>query len=155
MLSKALELIEEQSGKIIEVSSVYQSAPWGFSDPINFLNQVICLETLLSPEDLLAKLLNTETSLGRTRHGKDYNSRLIDIDILFYDHQVIDQPHLIVPHPRLHQRRFTLVPLAEIAAGFVHPVIGLPIIELLKNCEDQNPVDLTIPKPVALKATAV
>ena len=155
LLNQSVELIEKQVGRIVDASSVYETSPWGFQDDVFFLNQVVAIETLLSPFDLLAALLNIESAIGRTRTGKNYTSRLIDIDILFYEGQVIDRENLIVPHPRLHERRFTLVPLAEIAGGLVHPVFSLSINQLLENCTDQSDVkpyrNITISQNTAFK----
>jgi 2-amino-4-hydroxy-6-hydroxymethyldihydropteridine diphosphokinase len=149
LLKQSIELIEKQAGRIVYTSSVYETSPWGFQDDTYFLNQVVAIETLLSPFDLLAALLNIESAIGRIRTGKNYSSRLIDIDILFYGNQVIDQKHLKVPHPRLHERRFALVPLAEIAGELVHPVFSLTINQLVGQCMDQSEV-----KPYTNKAFA-
>lgn len=151
MLSQATELIQKQAGKITASSSVYETAPWGFFDETFFLNQVLCIETLLLPYDLLDALLHIETSIGRKRHGKNYTSRLIDIDILFYEDHIINHEHLTVPHPRLHERRFALLPLTEIAAGLVHPVSRLTIGELVLQCKDSSEVNLFFPEPVQQK----
>jgi 2-amino-4-hydroxy-6-hydroxymethyldihydropteridine diphosphokinase len=136
-LHQARSLINTRTGRIRKASSLYETAPWGFTDEINFLNQVVCIETLLPPLDLLTELLSIETKIGRTRASKNYSSRIIDIDILFYDDQIIDHEHLTIPHPRLHLRRFTLVPLSEIATGFIHPLIGKNMTTLLAACDDK------------------
>jgi 2-amino-4-hydroxy-6-hydroxymethyldihydropteridine diphosphokinase len=151
MLSLATELIQKQAGKITASSSVYETAPWGFFDETFFLNQVLCIETLLSPHDLLEALLHIETSIGRKRRGTNYTSRLIDIDILFYGDHIINHEHLTVPHPRLHERRFVLLPLTEIAASLVHPLLKLTIGELVLQCKDSSEVNLFFPKPVPQK----
>ncbi len=151
MLKQATELIEKQAGKITASSSVYETAPWGFFDEKFFLNQVLCVETLLSPYDLLDALLRIETLIGRTRHGNNYISRIIDIDILFFGNHIINQEHLTIPHPRLHKRKFTLLPLAEIAAGFVHPVFRLTVGDLVLRCTDSSEVNLFFPEPVPQK----
>lgn len=140
MLNEAKVLISDQTGKISQVSSVYQSVPWGFADETNFLNQVICIKTHLSPFDLLAGLMRIETILGRTRHSDGYTSRLIDIDILFYDNIILIDENLTIPHPRLHERLFTLLPLAELAEELVHPVFHLTVGELLNKCDDESDV---------------
>jgi len=151
MLSHAAELIGQNTGTITASSSVYETAPWGFYDETYFLNQVICLETLLPPYDLLDSLLHIETSIGRTRQGKNYSSRTIDIDILFYGDHIINHEHLTIPHPRQHERRFSLLPLAEIAPGFVHPVFKVTIHELLLKCSDVSEVHLYVGEPVSQK----
>lgn len=149
MLMQAACLIEENTGKIISSSSVYETAPWGFEDETYFLNQVHCLQTLLTPIDLLAALLHIETAIGRIRQGNNYTSRLIDIDILFFDNHIVDHEHLTVPHPRLHQRRFALSPLAEIAPDFIHPVLRITIRDLAQQCRDISEVHLFTPDPVS------
>ena len=110
-------------------SSVYETPPWGFVEQDVFLNQVIKAETYLEPEPLLRHLKRLETALGRVPNFQN-GPRLIDIDILFFDDAVIDTPPLVVPHPRLHERAFVLVPLAEIEPDFVHPTIQKPIRNL-------------------------
>ncbi len=110
-------------------SSVYETPPWGFVEQDAFLNQVIKAETYLEPEPLLRHLKRLETALGRVPNFQN-GPRLIDIDILFFDDAVIDTPPLVVPHPRLHERAFVLVPLAEIEPDFVHPTLQKPIRNL-------------------------
>jgi len=137
-LEKASEAISSIAGPITRCSSVYETEPWGFEDNKTFLNQVIELHTDMQAAELMEKILDTENKLGRMRSpgSSRYISRTIDIDILFYGQQVIDQPGLTIPHPRLHQRRFTLVPLSEIAPGMLHPVLNKSISDLEKICPD-------------------
>lgn len=111
-------------------SRIYETPPWGFLDQPAFLNMAIRAQTDLPPADLLAFLKQLETDLGREPTFRN-GPRLIDIDILFYDDLILDTPPLVIPHPRLHERDFVLVPLADIAPNFVHPVVRQPIHALL------------------------
>jgi len=128
-------LIIKDVGKIIECSSIYETAPWGVHEQPTFLNQVISIKTSYSPEELLDILLNIEVKMGRKRYRK-WDSRLIDIDILFYENQIISTNRLILPHPEIENRRFTLAPLSEIAADEIHPLLNKTIEELLKETRD-------------------
>jgi len=118
-------------------SGVYETPPWGFEDQPKFLNQVIKVNTYLEPEPLLKHLKRLEVALGR-KESFPNGPRLIDIDILFYDARIINTKKLIIPHPFLHLRRFVLVPLAEIAPGFIHPSLKIPVSQLLADCRDER-----------------
>ncbi|MEA3505615.1 MAG: 2-amino-4-hydroxy-6-hydroxymethyldihydropteridine diphosphokinase [Bacteroidota bacterium] len=146
LLNKAITQIGSSVGEIAELSSVYETEPWGFDDETPFLNQVIKINTTLEPYDVLSKILQIELVLGRVRKSKNYEPRVIDIDILFFDEMVInDSPDLIIPHPRLHQRKFTLMPLKEINSQMVHPVKGKTISELMDDCDDNLKVEKFVP----------
>ncbi len=139
-LQRARELITESCGELKAISSIYETAAWGKTDQPMFLNQVVEIITVLSPKELLQKILNIERQLGRARHEK-FGPRTIDIDILFYNEERHNSPSLTIPHPALQYRRFALTPMNEIAPGFVHPVLKKTIAELLEECPDDLPVN--------------
>jgi 2-amino-4-hydroxy-6-hydroxymethyldihydropteridine diphosphokinase len=134
-LERAINLLRERVGKPIRISSIYETAAWGNTDQNAFLNQVLELQTELSPEEVLTQTQQIETALGRIR-TIHWGPREIDIDLLFYGNLVQQTPILTLPHPQLHLRRFTLLPLAEILPGLVHPVLQKTIQELLEECPD-------------------
>ena len=138
-LNKAAALTEAYAGNIIMRSSVYKTAAWGITDQPDFFNQVLLIETSLPPEELMQILLAIEAKMGRKRLIA-MGPRNIDIDILFYTQEQINRPELIIPHPRLHLRRFALEPLAEIAPGFMHPVLKKTTSQLLQDCTDNSGV---------------
>ena len=115
-------------------SSVYETPPWGFTEQDAFLNQVVKVTTYLEPEPLLRHLKRMETALGRVPNFQN-GPRVIDIDILFFDNMIINTPPLMIPHPRLHERAFVLVPLAEIEPDFVHPILQRPINKILEDVD--------------------
>jgi 2-amino-4-hydroxy-6-hydroxymethyldihydropteridine diphosphokinase len=122
---------------ILAQSPVYETAPWGYTDQPNFLNQVIKAETDLTPEQLLATLKSAEVTLGRTPTFR-YGPRTIDLDLLLYDDLVMDTPQLTIPHPRLTERAFVLYPLADLTPDLRHPVAGLTIRQLRDRIHDQS-----------------
>lgn len=126
---------------IIQASSVYRSEPWGMADAPWFLNQVLQIRCTSSADALLKLLLEIERGLGRERQvdpSAGYASRSIDIDILYFDDLILETKDLTIPHPRLHLRRFTLLPLTEIAPNWLHPVFQMDQQALLANCEDEG-----------------
>jgi 2-amino-4-hydroxy-6-hydroxymethyldihydropteridine diphosphokinase len=114
-------------------SQVYETPPWGFEDQPKFLNQVIKAKTYLDAEPLLKHLKRLEVALGRKESFLN-GPRLIDMDILFYDDLVIDKPSMVIPHPRLHERGFVLLPLMDIAPDLVHPIIKKSVREMAALC---------------------
>lgn len=141
-LNQADSMISKSIGEIVKSSSVYESEPWGFIDSNRFLNKVNKVITLLSPEDLLSAIHKIEKSLGRTRVNNKYQSRTIDIDILFYDDIIYNAENLLIPHPHLHKRLFTLLPMMEIEPDYIHPLLKSNITGLFKNCDDSGIVNI-------------
>ncbi len=129
--------------EVLAHSSIYETEPWGYVDQPTFLNQAIKASTTLEPLDLLAYLKKLEASIGRHETFR-FGPRLIDLDILFYDNLVLETPALTIPHPRIPERAFVLVPLAEIAPDFCHPVSGKTILEL-KSAVDASTIELFQP----------
>ena len=138
LFADACILINNRCGQVVEVSSAYESEPWGFEADEWFLNRVIALDTELDPEMMMQRLLEIEAEFGRVRHPEQegYASRPIDLDILYFGERVIHSEHLTVPHPRLHLRRFALMPMCELAPDLVHPVLQKTQRELLEECPD-------------------
>ena len=139
-LDKTRELISGSCGSIILSSSVFETAAWGKTDQPDFLNQALLLETPLSAVDLLRSLLAIEQKMGRFR-GEKYGPRIIDIDMIFFNDDIVDLPDLKIPHPQMQNRRFVLTPLAEIAPNLIHPVLGRSMTQLLSECPDQLAVN--------------
>ena len=134
-LAIARELINLQCGSIITASSLYETAAWGKTDQPAFLNQALEVYTSLNARQLIRNILKIEKEMGRIREEK-YGPRLIDIDILLFNQEKHNYHFLKLPHPEMQNRRFALLPLAEIAPDMVHPVLNKPIAELLKQCKD-------------------
>jgi len=122
-IRRAVELLDERVG-VVAVSSVRETEPWGYADQPSFLNAAAAVETDLGARELLAALLEIERELGRTRDGARYGPRAIDLDLLLFGDETIDEPRLTVPHPRLHERRFALEPLAELDPALIVPGRG-------------------------------
>jgi 2-amino-4-hydroxy-6-hydroxymethyldihydropteridine diphosphokinase len=159
MIEKSRVFIEERVGKIMDFSPIYRSEPWGFESPDWFYNQVIRCETLLLPEKILTVIFDIETELGRIRCFDSaqqpnadiersrnaritYENRIIDIDILYFDNEIISTETLQIPHKHIQDRKFVLMPLCDIASDFVHPILKKTSLELLYNCEDKSRVEI-------------
>jgi 2-amino-4-hydroxy-6-hydroxymethyldihydropteridine diphosphokinase len=135
-LQQAIQLLEEQVGNITKCSDIYVTAAWGNISQPDFYNQAICLETTLSPNNLLKQTISIEESLGRIRTEKKWEQRTMDIDILFYNDEIIDTPDLKIPHPYIQERKFVLIPMAQIASFILHPKLQKNIQILLSECVD-------------------
>ena len=136
LLAEARRQLQAGVGNIRQASAIYETAAWGLENQPAFLNQVLLLETALSPEDLLREINRIEKILGRVR-GLKWAARVIDIDILYYGDLVLQTARLQIPHPFLQDRRFTLLPLAEIAPDWLHPVLQKTNRQLLDACPDK------------------
>lgn len=147
MLTAATDSIRERIGSVVACSQIYETAPWGTFDSREtqpFLNMALKVETPLGAQECLKACLDIERQLGRQRPktgnpsegARVYSSRPIDIDLIFYDNEVMNLPDLTIPHPRMHERRFVLQPLNDIAPTYVHPVLKKCISQLLLECED-------------------
>jgi 2-amino-4-hydroxy-6-hydroxymethyldihydropteridine diphosphokinase len=134
ILGKAIELLIQKVGIIISQSEDYETKPWGITDQPDFLNLAVSIHTTLKPLEILEQTQAIENQLGRVRKEK-WGARLIDIDIMFYGNEIIDEPNLKVPHPLMQERDFALIPLSEIAPNFVHPVLGKTVLELRELLE--------------------
>lgn len=143
---KFLEKADREITRIIGIvekrSAVYESEPFGFTADQTFLNRVLLLSSDLTAMQILSNIHIIEQELGRTRSTGGYSSRTIDIDILYFNSEVIFSDNLTIPHPRMHERLFTLKPLAEIAPDFIHPVLNLNSNELIAICPDKLIVDV-------------
>ncbi len=139
-LQATREAIAAQAGQLKGISDVYETAAWGMENQPPFLNQALELETALQPKELLDVLLQVEKSLGRERDQK-WGPRLIDIDILLYNDDVIAEEGLRIPHPQMPYRRFVLQPLVQIAGDKIHPLLHQSIYEMLLHCPDSLEVN--------------
>ena len=135
-LQTAATLIDEQVGTIIQSSKIYETEPWGLTDQPAFYNQVHLVKSKLDAETIIDTILKIEKKMGRVRTIKNA-ARIIDIDILFFNEEIINEPNLVIPHREIPNRRFVLMPLNEIAPLLIHPVLKKNISELLSTCKDQ------------------
>jgi 2-amino-4-hydroxy-6-hydroxymethyldihydropteridine diphosphokinase len=139
-LKTAIELVDVRIGDVEEVSSVYETEPWGVEGHRSYFNQVVSVSTALAPGRLMLACLQIERTFGRRRYQGQTRPRKMDIDILFYDQRVVHQKKVTIPHPRLHLRRFALIPLSELNPELVHPGFQLSVRELLNICNDDTKV---------------
>lgn len=136
IFAECCNLLENKIGKIVLKSSIYETEPWGFDSELLFWNQIIKIKCNIEPEKILELTQFCENELGRKRNKEQYSSRLIDIDILFYGKHIINTEILVIPHPLIEQRRFTLVPLCELEPDMIHPISGKKMKNLLEECDD-------------------
>ncbi len=142
IFSETERLIGRQLGKILKKSHVYETEPWGFESDNMFWNQAMIVETSLSETECLHTIHQIEKQVGRIRYNQQYSSRIIDIDIIFYNDRVINTEELEIPHPRMVDRNFVLVPLSEIESDKIHPVYEKTIRQLLDECNDTLKVSI-------------
>jgi 2-amino-4-hydroxy-6-hydroxymethyldihydropteridine diphosphokinase len=134
-LGEAQRLISQQCGQVTSSSAVYETAAWGKEDQPAFLNQVLVIQTALGPVELMAAILVIEQQMGRLRRERN-GERNIDIDILYYENEVLELPELTIPHPRIYMRKFALIPLLELNATKIDPVHNKTIQALIEACPD-------------------
>jgi len=134
-LETARTLIGQRIGTVQAASGVMETEPWGFDSPNSFLNMALVVNTELSPMEALKATQTIEKEMGRRNKSRNshYSDRIIDIDLIMYDNQVTDLPRLKIPHPLMHQRRFVLEPLSEIAPDLMHPVLHKTVTEMLEE----------------------
>jgi 2-amino-4-hydroxy-6-hydroxymethyldihydropteridine diphosphokinase len=132
--------IQNELGTILKCSQIHETAPWGFESDDLFWNQVLFVETQFTPHEVLERIAKIEAVFGRERTAKGYASREMDIDILYFDELILETETLTIPHPQIANRLFVLVPLAEIAPDFVHPVLKLTSVEMLALCGDKSEI---------------
>ncbi len=135
---RAYQLIDQKLGKITVKSSVYETPPWGFHSENKFWNQVLCIETIFEAEELLWRIKEIEESFGLKSKEERFTDREMDVDILYFDDDFYESKGLIIPHPRIQERKFVLVPLVEIAPDFKHPLLRMTNLTLLENCHDES-----------------
>jgi len=145
-LKNAIDLLSEWAGEVTVVSSLYETPPWKMEDETNFINQALLLETEMSAAQLIDTIILIESMMGRQRSANKYEPRKIDIDVLFFNNEIINTDELTVPHPLLQERKFVLVPMAEIAPEFIHPVFKKSISRLLNECEDKSEIQKLVSK---------
>lgn len=143
-IQSAIHEIEKQVGTIEQVAKLYETEPWGFENNNWFLNSVIKIKTRFNAHEVLIKCLQIEKKLGRIRNHNTsgYQARIIDIDILFFNNEIIKTPELTIPHPYIQERNFVLFPLADIAPEMIHPVFNKKITELIAEQKDTSIINI-------------
>ena len=141
-LRQAVALLEQKLGSTAKKSSIFITAAWGNENQPEFYNQAIEISTTFLAKEVLKAALEVEELLGRKRNNDKWQERTIDIDILFYNDEIINLPELKIPHPFIQERKFVLVPMNEIASDFIHPVFKKTIKQLLNECEDTLEVNI-------------
>jgi len=139
-LKNASELLATEIGVIQKESKIYESVPWGVENQSNYLNQVLEIRSELSAEEVLERVLQIEDKIGRIRNEK-WGERIIDIDVLLFNDSIVEKDGICIPHIHLHNRRFVLIPLNEVAPSFIHPKYNKTIAELLSECKDIESVE--------------
>lgn len=139
-IDSAIQKINNKVGHVVSVSSYYETEPWGFEAETNFVNCVLKVSTSLSAKEVLKEVLEIEALLGRRRVGKGYASRPMDIDLIDFDGMIMEDIDLILPHPRMHQRNFVLMPLKDVAPDWVHPRLNKGMDELIGECVDEGEI---------------
>jgi len=140
-MNQSIEFISERIGDVLEKSSLYESTPWGVENQRNFLNQVIYVKSIHDPFAILDLALQIEKDMGRVRIEK-WGERIIDIDILFYNDDIIESDKLCIPHQFISKRKFVLEPMNELASNFIHPKLNKTIKQLLSDCKDEEKVEI-------------
>ena len=139
-LKNASELLATEIGVIQKESKIYESVPWGVENQSNYLNQVLEIRSELSAEEVLERVLQIEDKIGRIRNEK-WGERIIDIDVLLFNDSIVEKDGICIPHIHLHNRKFVLIPLNEVAPSFIHPKYNKTIAELLSECKDIESVE--------------
>jgi 2-amino-4-hydroxy-6-hydroxymethyldihydropteridine diphosphokinase len=137
LINEAIDKIDISIGKVEQKSSIYETQSWGFKSN-NFFNVCLLIESSLSVESIFNKILKIEKDMGRLKSGNKYSDRCIDIDILFVEDIIVNSKNLIIPHPRLHLRKFVLTPMLDIAPDLIHPILNKSIKQLELECDDND-----------------